>query len=165
MKENSFFIRLSKSIPAFILIVLVLVSSILVNQYVNNYMLSEFYPDFVLEAEELDYVPSKYVPFSALISFGIESVFSSSDEVLVSTNVFSKIGKITAEYGTHVVKYADNYYRLSFDIPDEVHPGIPLQYIILSYALSFISSIMILLIAVILLINILKILNRAFLFG
>ena len=162
MEDKSFFLKLSKSTRWFLIIVIVLISSNLVNNYVS----SEFLPDFLVTAEQWDYLPSEYVPFSVLDSFDIERVFNSSDGFLVSTNAFFEIGKITANYGTSIVKYNEDYYRLRFDVPDEGVPyNIPLQYVILSFAISLISLIMIILIMIILLINILKIVGRAFPFG
>jgi hypothetical protein len=54
LENNSFFLKLSKSKLALIIIVAVILSSSYASNYVNNYIFLEFGPDYIVEAIMLD---------------------------------------------------------------------------------------------------------------
>ena len=103
--------------------------------------------------------------FISLVS-SIETIFNSNNRAIVSHNVFWEILEVTSSYETLNLEYNNNFYRLEFaPVDDGGSPNIPIHYILLSWAISLISLTTVILIGIILLINILKIINRAFPFG
>ena len=143
-----------------------LISSIFVNNYVNDYIISEFYPNRIVEAIQIDYIPTESIPFSRLESYDIRTIFDSGTGAIISFKDRFEIFELMDIYDGPFVKYNDNYYRLQFDIAGEgVSPIIPLPFIALTWLVSLIIIISVLLISIIIIIKILNILGRAFPFG
>jgi len=164
LENNSFFLKFSKSKLALIIIVAVLLSSSYASNYVNNYIFLEFGPDYIVKAIMLDEKPKEFIPFSRLEAYGIQNVFNSSTGVVISFKVFWEINELISSYDTSNVEYGINYYRLRFDFvgdTDVVQSNIPISLIVLSYAISSIWLIAVILLLIIVIINLLRILRRA----
>lgn len=164
MENSSFLLRLSKSKFALIIIVIVIISSGVASNYVNNYIFFELGPDRVVEAIRLDGKPREFIPFSKLDSYNIQTIFNSSTGVEISSKVYYEIWELIRSYDTQNVEYGDDYYRLQFNFvgdTDEVQHSVPLALIILSSVIFLILAIAGILLFTIVLINIVKILRRS----
>lgn len=112
----------------------------------------------------LDEKPKEFIPFSRLEAYGIQNVFNSSTGVEISFKVFWEINELISSYDTSNMEYGINYYRLHFDLvgdTDVVQSNIPISLIVLSYAISSIWLIAVILLLIIIIINLLRILRRA----
>ena len=163
LENSSFLMKLCRSKLAFSVIVIAIISLYFAGTYVNNYVFSEFGPDYIIEAIELDQKPEKFIPFSQLDSYGIQPIFGSSGGVEINYKGFHQILELITSYETFNVGYGNNYYRLKFDmVGDETLPLYPLPLIILSLIISVFSLILVILLLIIVTVNILKYLNDRF---
>ena len=154
MANNSLLLKLSKSKLALILILIVLISSIIASNLLNNYLISEFLPDYYLEAIELDEKPTKFVPYSQIDAYNIQTIFNANIRIETSFVVFLEINELMVKnYRTSNVQYGDSYYRLQFtpvlDDNDRVDfvPLIFLSYVI--YTIFLISGVLIVVILIV----------------
>ena len=115
LESNSFYQKLSKNQLAQILFVFILISSIIAGIVLNNYLFSEFYPEYLVEAIELDEKPTEYIPYIMLEPYGIQSIFTSNISLKISYNVFIGINNLMENYPNDVVEYDNQYYRLRYD--------------------------------------------------
>jgi hypothetical protein len=153
LENNSFFVKLAKNKFALILLVIVLISSIIANGLVTNYILSEFAPSHNIEAIELDDKPTEFIPYIFLEPYGIQEVFDENSSLKISYVVFLEINKLIKNYDTRNVQFGSNYYRLYFSFVDEtegVAPETPWSFLLLPYVTFFIFLISGILIVIIL---------------
>ena len=145
LERNSFFLKLSKSKLAFILIVIVFISSIIV----NNYFHSVSAPFIYIEATKLDEEPEKYFSLINPESYGIQTIFDESTNVKINFKVFSDIMLSNQVYGTTteendyyimIVEYDNNYYKLKF-VPANIYPPITLSLISIITSIISITTI------------------------
>ena len=154
MKNKPFLYKLSKNKYAIILLLTVLILSIIASNLLNNYLISEFLPDYYLEAIELDEKPTKFVPYSQIDAYNIQTIFNANIRVETSFVVFLEINELMVKnYRTSNVQYGDSYYRLQFtpvlDDTDRVDsvPFFFLSYVI--YTIFLISGILIVVIFIV----------------
>jgi hypothetical protein len=145
---------LSKSKLAFILILIVLISSIIANGLLSNYLVSEFTPDYNIEAFELDEKPFEVIPYIILEPYGIQAIFNENSSVKISLVVFLEINELIKIYDTHNVQYGSNYYRLNFNFVGETDRVASWSFLLLPYFIFIISLISGVLIVVILIVKI-----------
>ena len=78
MENNSFLMKLTKSKIAFIVIIIAIIVSSITSNYLNNIILQEIAPEFVVKAIMLDEKPTEFILFNILDSYGIQSIFNST---------------------------------------------------------------------------------------
>ena len=163
MENNSLLIKLTKNKIAFVILLILIISSSIVSNYVNNIIFLEFAPKFVIKAIRLDEKPTKIIPFNRLDSYGIQTIFDSTNGVQISYQIYTEMRQLITIYDTDNVEYGSNYYRLKFDFPDKTEGprSIPIPLMIISFVFSLLSLIAIIIIAIILIVNALKIIRRA----
>lgn len=163
MENNSFLMKLTKSKIAFIVIIIAIIVSSITSNYLNNIILQEIAPEFVVKAIMLDEKPTEFILFNILDSYGIQSIFNSTKGVQISFQIHNEIRQLLSLYDTYNIEYEGNYYRLQFDISGNTGspPSIPVPLIIFSFAISIISLIAIILIIIIIIVNALRIIRRA----
>ena len=163
LESNSFYQKLSKNKSAFIFLVIVLISSLIANGLLNNYLVSEFIPDHNIEAIELDEKPTKFFPYIMLDPYGIKAIFNENSSVKISFIFFVEIDELIKSYDTRNVQYGDNYYRLHFDFvgdTGDTEIGVPFSIFLLSTVSALIFLISAILIIIIVFISIKKIFDR-----
>ena len=163
LESTSFYQKLSKNKSAHILLVVILISSIIAGTILNNYIISEFYPDYHVEAIEIDEKPIEYIPYIILEPYGIQSIFTSNISLKISYNVFIGINELMENYPNDVVEYDNQYYKLRYDFHvDDTnrneHFGFAL--ILVSFVSSILFIISVLLLMLILVIKIANYFNK-----
>ena len=155
--------KLTKNKIAFFILLILIISSSIVSNYINNIIFLEFAPEFVVEAIRLDEKPTKFIPFNRLDSYGIQTIFDLTNGVQISYQIYTEMHQLITIYDTYNVEYGSNYYRLQFDFLNNTEGprSIPIPLMIISFVFSLISLIAIIMIVIIVIVNALKIIRRA----